>query len=91
MPGKCSFFSASEPYSSRVGPKKAMPMPPIGLRAPTLAISSVSTAAWARESPPPPTSVGQVGAPQPFLPSAWRHAVASGVSGRACSLASWVS
>src|SRR5678816_1990820 len=91
MPGKCSFFSASEPYSSRVGPKNDTPMPPIGLRAPTLAISSFSTLICSRLSPPPPTSLGQWGTPQPLAPSARRHALASALSGLACSLASCTS
>ena len=47
-------FCSSVPTSSRVGPNIITPMPPIGLRAPIFAISSASTRASARESPPPP-------------------------------------
>jgi hypothetical protein len=56
-------------------------MPPIGLRAPILAISSPSTGP-ARLNPPPPYSVGQVGVPSPWRPclSARLAGAAAGVS-----------
>src|SRR5579872_995840 len=66
MGGTWRRFCSSLPYSRSVGPNIATPMPPMGLKAPVLFISSCRTRACARVSPPPPYCLGHVGVPQPF-------------------------
>ena len=81
MPGRCCLFQRVRAVLQERRAKIRTPIPPIGLRAPILAISSASTPACWRVSPPPPASLGHVGTPQPFSPRAFRQAVACALSG----------
>src|SRR5579864_5131519 len=66
MPGRNCFFCSSLAYSSKTGPSIQMPNDISGGRAFKRASSCASTRASALASPPPPYSLGQVGAVQPL-------------------------
>ena len=67
--GMCSIFCSSEAYSSRAGPSIHNPKLARGILVPILFISSARILFSSKLSPPPPYSLGHVGAVQPFSPN----------------------